>query len=475
MTTLESRGANLLLGLLGALWLGVAATRQLNFDETLAVRAGFLLGAEAEGRPAFLMPWTAALGLAAHRVPRPFWLLVGLRLLVAGVVAGAWWRLLRRLEFGSWERLGVTVLLVTNGVFLSHGFELRYDSALLIGALAALALLLKGRAGVAFGVVLGLLALHHVKGLGLAVGLAALAWVGSKSWAVPRPNWKWILSSAAGVWLAWVASLASLGLLGRWLETVQEFGRQLGSATRAARSVTLGPVLLQDAAWWVLVTVGLGLALLRSAHESNQARLRLRLLAGTSFLGLLFWWLHPHPWAYLATLPAPFLLLAAWIGLREDPRALRLGAAAAGVTLLLQAAAGQPPGAAWMRAIRSPLLPQLELLERLREGLEPEDRVLDPTGLVYFARGCSREWYVDTLYAQRVARGVWMKELQRGVPEHCRVVVVTYRLAWLPSAAQETVRTAFQPFPCGLAWRRGHPVPEGVAALPGIGRIENYW
>ncbi len=55
--------------LAGALFVGLALTRRLNFDEALALRAGWLDLAHIPAEPAFLMPWTLFAGAVGHRSP----------------------------------------------------------------------------------------------------------------------------------------------------------------------------------------------------------------------------------------------------------------------------------------------------------------------------------------------------------------------------------------------------------------------
>lgn len=476
---------HLLLILLGLVWLGVAGFRQLNFDEGLALRAGFLLWAAEGGRPTFLMPWTAALGLFAHRVERASLLVPAARWLVALAVAVCWWRLLQAVGLKRWGQVGVSFLLATNGVFVSHGFELRYDAVLLLGSLLATELLLVQRLGSAFGAVVGLLALHHLKGLGLSVGFVALAWLGSRAWGLPSPNWKRFGTGLGSVLFGWILVLSVSGLLGRWADTVRENLTQWSRARRVPVHEALGPVLLQDAAWWLLVVWGLLVGFravfrVRPEAEDGEGPLPLpavfNILTTVSLLTIGFWLLHPHPWAYLAALPAPFLSLAAGYGLRQMSPFYRWGTAGLALAFLgLQAAQGSLPAAAWLRALQHPLQPQLLLVDELRKALNPGERVLDPTGLVYFAPSCSQEWYVDTLFAPRVSQGTWMQELSDGVPESCVVALVSYRLGWLPPAAQQTLRQEFVFLPCGLAWRKGRPIPQTIASLPGAGKVENFW
>lgn len=476
---------HLLLSFLGLFWLAVAGFRQLNFDEGLALRSGFLLWTPEGGRPTFLMPWTAALGILAHRVERASLLVPAVRLLVALAVAVCWWRLLKALGLRRWEQLGVSLLLATNGVFVSHGFELRYDAVLLLGSFLATDFLLLPRLGVAFGAVVGFLALHHLKGFGLAAGFVVLAWLGARAWGLPSPNWRRIGTGLGAVLLVWVMGLGVNGLLGRWVDTVRENLTQWSSARRVPVQEALGPVLLQDAAWWLVVVWGLSVgfwAAFRGRPEARDGRgpfgqpAVFNILIAVSLLTIVFWLLHPHPWAYLAALPAPFLSLAAWYSLRQLPPVHRWGTAGLALAFFgAQAAQGWLPGAAWLRALQHPLEPQLVLVDELRKALNPGERVLDPTGLVYFAPSCSQEWYVDTLFAPRVSQGTWMQELADGVPESCVVAVVSYRLGWLPPAVKQTLRQEFVFLPCGLAWRKGRPIPQTITSLPGPGKVENFW
>lgn len=473
MNVRPGRLAGLLAVGLGGVWMGLAAFRQLNFDECLALRAGYLIWAGEPGEPPFVMPWTILVGGIAHLLPDPAWAVRALRLLAAAGVALAWWQLLRSLEIGPLGRLATSAWLLANGVWLSHGFELRYDTALVLLLLAACVLSLETGRPRALGATLALLGLHHLKGLGLAVGWVVLLALDPR-WR-EGPRWRRLAAGAGLTLLGWTGVLLLAGWGGLWLESQRGFLAQMAEAARVPRSASLGPVLLQDAGWWV-VGAGTLLLLIASAERvRTEERLAFRLLAGAILLSVLFWWLHPRPWAYLAALPAPLLAASTGLLLRRGSRRLALLSGLALLGLVLQLGAGVRPAAAWARAIMSPLSPQLELLVRLRAHLGRGDRVLDPAGFAYFAPGCVRQWYLDTLFAERVARGEWMAELGEGLPSECTIAVSTYRLAWLPPAAQRELRERFRSLPAGLAWPRDRPVPAPLARLPGNGRVENFW
>src|SRR5512141_943860 len=75
--------------LAGALaFVALAATRRLNFDEALALRAGGLELSGTDAAPAFVMPWTLALGALAHGLGDPGAVFLAARLVVAlGILA----------------------------------------------------------------------------------------------------------------------------------------------------------------------------------------------------------------------------------------------------------------------------------------------------------------------------------------------------------------------------------------------------
>lgn len=461
----------LLAGLAGAAFLGLAASRRLNFDEALALRAGWLDLAGEPAAPAFLMPWTLGVGALGHLVADPGALLRALRLLAAGGVAWSFAGALRAAGLSGTGFAAACWLAIANGAFLTHGLEFRYDAAVLILLLVALRLLVTGGSKVALGAIAAVLGLHHLKGAFYAVGVVALLLLQSRDL---RRDLERFLLGVALASAAWLALLAALGLLGRFVESLHTYSSLAAGSLRAPVGETLGPVLLCDLAWWLLVLVVLGH---RALHRGRLASAREDAVATVvAFLGIGFWVIHPHAWAYLAALPVPFLALVVVRTLAREPAARRWGFGAGLVGVVLQVVIGaSPPLSQFPRALAAPMAPEIALLRGLETDLQPGDRVLDPSGLVYFVPPCVSEWYVDTLLVESVRAGTWMSELGQGVPASCTLVLNTYRLNALPSAAREELARDFVPLENGLAVRRDRSVGKVLDSTQGTRRIDSYW
>lgn len=463
--------APLVTGLAGAAFVGLALFRRLNFDESLALRAGWLDLAGEPAAPAFLMPWTLLAGAVGHALADPGAVLICLRALAAGGVAAAFVIAAHALGLSGARLATASWLALANATFLTHALEFRYDAAVLALLLLGTRELVREGSRIPLGALAGLLALHHLKGLYYAVGLVALQLLLS---GVRRRALRELLLGAVGVLAAWVALLASLGLLSRFVESIHTFLSLAGGGRRAPVTEALGPVLLGDLAWWLAVLVALALGVRRRGLSQQGASVVVP--AALAALGVAFWLVHPHAWAYLAALPVPFLVFASVPRMAEDPRARTWTAAAYGLGMLLQtvATAASPLGYVG-RALAAPMAPDVALLRGLREEVAPEDRILDPSGIVYFVPPCVEEWYLDTLFVDRVRAGTWMAELARGLPPRCTVALATYRLNALPRAAREALAREFVPLASGLAVRRERPVDRSLFELPGDGRVESFW
>jgi hypothetical protein len=455
-------------------WLALAATRRLNFDESLAVRAGVLELARADAAPAFLMPWTLALGALARIVPEPGTLFLVARLATAAGVLVLLVAAARACGLRGARLAFAVAFTLAQRSFVDHGLEIRYDAALLGGLLvAAVALgdpsrLRPALAGVAIAVV----GLHHLKGAVLALGVGTWAWTRLRAPPSGRRRFAAALGLALGGWLALVVAL---GLGERWLESARQWAALATGAHRLPLAQALGSTMLGDLAWWALVAVGLVSAALAIGRGGVAAGESAALVLACGALALVV--VHPHPWSYMLALPAPLLAIVVGHRLpapRPDRRRIASWAGVAAVALLVQAGvAERPPLAAWLEGFAAPRAPEVEALRRLRDAARPDEAVLDPTGLAYFLPPCTREWYTDTLFAERAG---WMAELASGVPEGCVWVVHTYRLSFLSPAAQQELGERYHLSESGLALRRGDPRLESLAApIAGLpGWIQNY-
>lgn len=462
-----------------AAFLFLAVWRRLNFDESLALRAGLLELDHANAAPAFVMPWTLLMGALGRAVDDPGCVFTAARLATAGLVLGAAILSFARVGLAG-ARLGFAmVLTVQQGAFLAHGLEFRYDAAILIGVLvlsAAVAAADRPWPSIA-GVAVAWLAVHHLKGLFFAVLLGA--WCVAEFRGSPR-NLRRFLVGSAVVAVCWVATLSVLGLHMRWLTTLRHFWQLSQGVARVPIANSLGSIVMYDLAWWLIVT----LALLSMSRELSRRSVRAeeRALLVPAAVALGFVVAHPHAWAYMLAVPAP--LLAGLVSQRFPSVGARPNAALAWFAVMCLGLAaqialtGRGPLTPWRVALRAPIAPVVKALRDLRATARPGEAVLDPSGLAYFLRPCTLEWYVDGLFAQRVSQARWMTELSEGAPPECIWVLDTYRLQAIPLAARLDLRSNFRFFGSGLGLRFPDPAGvhrAGLAAMETGGPLTSYW
>jgi hypothetical protein len=469
----------------------VALLRRLNFDEALALRAGWLLAEGIPAEPNFYMPFTLAVGTAAHWIQDPGTLFLGLRLFCLFTVLGA-------LAWGFFESglgrgtvLLAMLLVLGHWSFLGHAFEFRYDWAILVGlALAYGALVRREEARYALlGALVAWLAAHHLKGVyfgALVYGAALLRmafWDGFRRRALLALH-----LTAVGVVAAWVLISAATG---HWQELVgvyREFFQVATGSEKVWPWVALRPALLRDIAWWLAVAAaltGLGATFLR-APGRPRLDLSMAFLFALGSAG--FWFLHPHPWPYMIALPVPFLALLLAEGIDRlyrhyaERRAVAWGILSAGALVLitLQMGLGYLPGGGYLAALASPMDDQVATLRALRKEARPGDRVLDPSGLVYFLPPVTSQWYLDALFAERARQGLWMTGEE--IPDAPgQWALLTYRLEALPASLNRQARLQFVPVGGGLALSRSDPrinPPSGEAPLQlplAHSRLESFW
>lgn len=449
-----------LLFLLAAAFLFTAASRRLHFDEALVVRAGWLLTGRIPASPPFAMPATLAVGAAARAIADPGVLFLVLRLVTGAAVLAALGWAARHACSTPARAAGAVSLTLLSYAFVAHGVEFRYDAAILVGLLAALGLLARGREAdfAPLGAAAAFVAAHHAKGL--LLGAAVLAFG-----VIRASGDRWRLARLAGGAVAaaalWMATAALLGALPDAVGTVLTFGRLAAAGSRHAPwESPIARTFQLDAAFWTAGLLAAGLAawdLARrrpAAWRDDPAVWALLFLA----LGLGFPFLHPTPWPYMLALPAPFaaILVArsapAWFAGRR--RAAALGSAAAAVvaqTFLLQA----PVGAAYWTSLAAPREPEVEALRTLQRLASPGEKVFDPSGLAYFLPPCTREWYLDTLFEPGARVGTWMADVEALSPEVCPWVLFTYRLDMLPAGARSHLASGWERRGWGLGLRRG--------------------
>ncbi len=428
----------LALGLLTLGFVAAAVSRRLNFDEALALRAGWLAVQRIEAAPPFYMPTTWLLGLLASFIADPGAVLLTARLAVVLTVGPALvWSLAARGRATTTALAAALVL--SQATFVVHGLEFRYDWALLVAWLLAYRLVVRRRPRdyLWLGLLAAWLAAHHLKGVYFAVCLSTLAALAAGLEGELKRRLAQLAAGLGGGLALWIALSALLGFGGDLADVYTTFfGLAAGTEARMAPWESLGGTFRRDTVWW------LGSLLAVIATAWRLPRSRRALLAGRDLwtlgfalapMGFLF--LHPHPWAYMLVLPAPFLALLMAERLAEAaPRpAPALVAGGLVVVLALQWAATR--GSPWQQypdSLAAPRDRQVATLRLLRERQVEGDRIFDPSGLAYFVEPCVGEWYLDTLFEETAERGGWMAELRQVDLAECSWMLNTYRLRMLP-------------------------------------------
>lgn len=458
-------------------FLAAAAFRRLNFDEPLALRAGFLSLSGVPGEPGFAMPFTILTGALGLAVEDPGHLFLAARLLVAGgvllILAGAF----RSAARGTGVAASALFLTLASSAFFVHGLEFRYDAAILVLLVLSLPLLTDGspRALLSLGVVTGLLATHHLKGLYVAAAVAVFAALRGGLRGVPR-----VAAGVAAAAGGWVLVASALGILPDVVGLYASFLDVALEAERWSLFRALGGAFRRDAAWWGVAAGGVGgtLFVLRARpperlRESPDLWALALAAASGSFL-----FVHPRPFAYMLALPVPFLgfLVARRIA-QAGPGARASAGLLAAFLVVLQTVLGPELLSAHVSSFRASRAPQVEALRFLRRASSPGERVLDPSGLAYFLPPCTPQWYVDSVFENRIASGTWMANLRAPVLEACPWMVITHRLDMLPADLRQALPRSYLPVRPGIALLRSDGRWAGPGARGPVARegLESFW
>jgi len=449
VAALAGSGSESWLGLLRKLiWLGLALlalsfvvaaiTRRLNFDEALALRSGWLLVQGLPSAPPFYMPTIWLLGLLGSAIADPGTALLLARLAVLLTVGPALAWFLTGHGRATTAALAAGLVL-SQATFVVHAIEFRYDWALLVGWLLAYRLVTRrGRRDFLWlGLLAAWLASHHLKGVYFALCLLILAALAAGGEDDRKRRLAHLAAGLSGGLILWITLSGLLGFSGEMADVYTTFfGLAAETETRMAPWESLAGTVRRDSVWW------LGALLATIATIWRLPRSRRALLAGRDLwtlgfalapLGFLF--LHPHPWAYMLVLPAPFFarLMAERLADAAPRPAPALVAGGLALVLALQwAATRTSPWQEYFDAVAAPRDRQVATLRLLRERQAEGDRIFDPSGLAYFVEPCVSEWYLDTLFEESAARGHWMGELRELDLAGCQWMLNTYRLRMLP-------------------------------------------
>ena len=459
-------------------FVAAAVVRRLNFDEALALRAGWLLVAHREAAPSFAMPFTGFLGLVGHAVADPGTVFLLARLAVVTAVLAALVTAFHQTRGGWMASALAAVCTLAQATFFVHGLEFRYDAAITVCLLLAWPRLSAGRPRdlAVLGALAAIVAAHHLKGLVLGTLLLLLGVTRGGARALPKLFAGFLAAGGALVALA-----ARAGWLGEARRMYASFFALARDATRwYAPWQTLGPTVARDAAWWALAALAVGAtaATWRSVSFAEGRHLPEVWALSLAGVSLAFVPLHPHPWAYMLAPPAPFL---GWLAARQflalSSRGRWRAAGMAAALLVAQGVLGPPPFSAHLASFHAPRRAEVAELRWLRRVARPDDAVIDPSGLAYFLPPCTEEWYVDSLFRERATAGTWMQELATAEPSVCPWLLRTYRLDMLPSRVKQRLAHQYRLVTDGIALWVGDPrspsLPKGTDAAPTP--FDSFW
>jgi len=481
-------------GLAVLAFLAAAGVRRLNFDESLALRSGWLEIAGQPTAPPFHMPVVLGLGAMAHAMGDPGRLFLVGRLVAAGAVLAALAWMLWRTRFGAIPALAAALICLLQAGFAVHAYEMRYGWSILVAWMLAYGLIRGRSAGAAAGLggCIAWLAAHHLKGVFFAGFLELFAV------AAILVDGRERLKRLATL------HLAALGIAGTWIvlsvasghldDLVAVYGTFAGLAAGAQKVwpwTALGTSFARDAAWWLLAAVALAGSVnhvMRTVRAGGASRVALRddpelwavLFAAVP---LLFLFVHPHPWPYMLAPCAPFLALVMVSASRRvlsGRRRLTVLVAAGAIALLAGygAVTGIWPGSSYAASLASPRSHQVATLRLLQRVARPDEPIIDPSGMAYFQPPCTPEWYLDSLFAPRAADGTWMHALQDRSATECPWVLSTYRLSALPETVRERLARDYGSVSGGLGIARERPDllrRPGWARLPYTELFSFWW
>lgn len=420
--------------LLSLFFVLAAIVRCLNFDESLAVKSGWLLLNHIPSSPILYMPTIIFFGWLSERIADPGALFLVARLLVAVLVlANLFWALSTTGFPLSLQLLAVIITLV-NGSFIAHGFEFRYDVAILVGWLTAFGLMLRGRSLDYFwiGLVASWLMFHHLKGVYFACWLYVFTllrvWFQSEKKLLRLTLFHLSFALSAAAWLAW-------SFFNGFHNHISMMYTQFFHLAVGSKKIwpwdALAEALGKDIFWWSLAFLSILLIVIGKKTNKSGPLLWASLFA---LVPLSFLFLHPHPWPYMLAISVPFcsVLMAAafsdfFLNATRSKNVMLICCC-----LLVVGFSRHPFWDSYAKALNASRSQQVTVLRYLKQFAHPDDKVIDPSGLVYFLRPHETEWYTDTLFREKMLKGRWMNYPKTFDPQKVPWVLFTYRINWLP-------------------------------------------
>jgi hypothetical protein len=365
--------------------------------------------------------------------------------------------------------------LFTNGAFVIHGPEFRYDWAILIGWIFGfVAIQDRSRhAPIALGICIAWLAAHHLKGVYFAGWLYLFALARLKIENAPWQRQFFYLNAAI---LAFLLAWGGLALITGHGEELWGLYREFFALSADSQRVwpweALAKRFREDGIWWTIV---LAAALPAFLAPMDQIA---KWACAFACVALSFWFVHPHPWAYMLVPAIPFVSLLGALGLQRVLFYSRLpGWQTSAATILIAALVLSEPffstiGTAW----HTPRSMQVETLRALKAAMKPGEKIIDPSGLAYFVPPAMRAWYLDTLFVQQLENSEWIQDPQRLVST-ATWALETYRLRWLPDPVLEQIDQSLIPVGGGLLLQRDDSRIESLHLRDKMThtKLSSYW
>jgi hypothetical protein len=229
---------------------------------------------------------------------------------------------------------------------------------------------------------------------------------------------------------------------------------------------------MEDGIWWPIVLAAALPAFLPPMGQSAKWACAFTCVAVS------FWFVHPHPWAYMLVPAIPFISLLGALGLQRMLFYSRLPDWQTSATIILTAAfvLSEPFFDTFGIASHTPRSMQVETLRALKAAMKPGDKIIDPSGLAYFVPPAMSEWYLDTLFVQRLENTEWTQDPQR-IVSTATWALETYRLRWLPNPVLEQIDLSLIPVGGGLLLQRNDSRIETLHLRDKLThtKLSSYW
>lgn len=386
-----------------------ALVRRLNFDECLALHAGWLTVEGIDATPYFHMPFTVILGWIAHWIEDPGALFAVIRLFISISLISLFVFSAKALKLPFSVSACACFLLFSNGTFLTHALEFRYDWAIIVGWIIGFVTLyrLPPKAPIILGICIAWLCTHHLKGAYFGGWL--YIFVICEFLTLPGRRKNNILQFNAALVLTLGAWLILTYISGQTHELVNFYKEYLSLSVGADKVWpwdSLSERFYKDGSWWLIALFSL-VAMLRLRNSRLIKWATLFLLVPFSFL-----FTHPHAWAYMLVPLLPFVSLLAAIGIIEilthplvSQNKFKFSIYLAIFLIVIPSYIDN-----LARSLTATRSNQVETLRALKSMHKPSDTIIDPTGMAYFMRPAVPDWYLDTLFCQKKGYADWVKQ-----------------------------------------------------------------